>query len=365
MKVLISGGGTGGHIFPAIAIADALKQEDTATQVLFVGAKGKMEMEKVPQAGYTIKALNIAGLQRNKIASNLSLPFKMGISFFQAIGILLQFKPDVVVGVGGYASFMMCRVAQLRGIPTLLLEQNAFAGKTNCILSKRAKCICTAFDKVKNLSVNASSKIVKTGNPIRQSITDNPYKRLQSKQDFHLPENQITLLIIGGSQGALNINKAIRHLLPFFKEHHIQLIWQTGKYFYSQALEASQHYTNVQVFAFVDDMAKVYTAADIIVSRSGAIALAELCVIGKPTIFIPLPTAAENHQYYNAKVLVDNDAALLVEEKHIGTLQSMILSLIQDKDKCETLSRNMVKQAIANADKKIVEQIIKLKNNCR
>jgi UDP-N-acetylglucosamine--N-acetylmuramyl-(pentapeptide) pyrophosphoryl-undecaprenol N-acetylglucosamine transferase len=361
IKVIISGGGTGGHIFPAISIANALKRREPEANILFVGARGKMEMVKVPAAGYPIEGLWISGLQRSLTFKNLLFPLKVFSSLLKARKIINRFKPDVVIGVGGYASGPTLRTASKKKIPTLIQEQNSFPGLTNKILAKNVSCICVAYDGMNKYF--PESKIVKTGNPVRQNVIDIDGKRDKAFKFFELDKNKKTILVIGGSQGALSINKAIHQNLQSFIDNNIQLLWQTGKPYYETAIEAAKELKakSVKVTAFIDRMDYAYAAADTIVSRAGAIAISEICAIGKPTIFIPLPTAAEDHQKKNAHALVEKNAALCIENNEvIDQLGNVAIDLINDINQKLALSSNLKKLAITDADERIVDEILKL-----
>ncbi len=356
-KIIIAGGGTGGHIFPAIAIANAIKQQQPDTDILFIGAAGKMEMEKVPQAGYPIKGLTIAGFNRNSLIKNISLPFKIIKSFFQVRIIINQFKPTAVVGVGGYSSFPVLRVAQRKGIPTFIHESNSFAGKTNIILGKKATKIFVATDGMDNFF--PTNKIVVTGNPVRKSIAKSNVTKEEALKFFDLNNNKKTVLIVGGSLGAKSINDAIANHLKTFDEHGLQLIWQTGK-------NNANHYKlialgkqNIWVGEFITQMEMGYAAADIVISRAGAMAVTELCVAGKPVIFVPYPFAAEDHQTANALALVNKNAALLIKDSDVNdALVNTVIELSKNELSQQVLQRNISALAIKNADEIIAKQIL-------
>lgn len=360
-KVIISGGGTGGHIFPAIAIANALKKREPDVDILFVGAQGKMEMEKVPAAGYPIEGLWISGLQRKLTLKNLSFPFKVISSLIKAKKIISNFNPDVVIGVGGYASGPILRAATKKKIPALIQEQNSYPGITNKLLAKDVSKICVAYDGMeKFFPVN---KIVKTGNPVRQNVIDINGKSDSAYQFFNLDKNKKTILVVGGSQGALSINKAIHKYLDLIVKNGIQLIWQTGNYYFETAEQATKDLADkgIRTIQFIDRMDFAYSVADVIISRAGAIAISEICAVGKPTIFIPLPTAAEDHQKKNALALVKKEAALYIENNGaINKLGTAVIDLINNKKQQLVLSTNLKKLAITNADERIVDEILKL-----
>lgn len=359
-KIIIAGGGTGGHIFPAIAIANALKKTEPDIDILFVGALGKMEMEKVPQAGYPIEGLEIAGFNRSNMLKNLLLPFKILKSLGQARRILQRFQPDAVVGVGGYASFPMLRKAQRTGIPTLIQEQNSFAGKTNMILGKKARRICVAYEGMEKFF--PADKLVLTGNPVRGNITQSAITREEALQHFGLHSGKTTVFAVGGSLGAKAINEALHPLLAKFVEKDIQLIWQTGKpYFDTARTAASPYATHVKVFDFINLMDFAYKASDVVISRAGALAIAELCVVKKPVIFVPYPFAAEDHQTFNAQSLVTKKAALMIKNDEAGALLgNTLFSLVQNKALMEQLEQNIAKLGNSNADMVIAKQVLAL-----
>jgi UDP-N-acetylglucosamine--N-acetylmuramyl-(pentapeptide) pyrophosphoryl-undecaprenol N-acetylglucosamine transferase len=363
LKVIISGGGTGGHIFPAVAIANALKRKVHEVDILFIGAKDKMEMEKVPAAGYPIEALWISGLQRKLTLKNLTFPLKVIASMIKAGKIIRRFKPDVVIGVGGFASGPTLRVATNRKIPALIQEQNSFPGITNKILAKKVNRICVAYEGMEKFF--PKEKIVLTGNPVRQEVIDIEGKEAAGFKLFGLTSEKPVVLVIGGSQGALSINKSIRNHLDQFVENGIQLIWQTGKYFFETAQEAAKEYhpKGIRTVAFIDRMDYAYAVANVIVSRAGAIAISEICAVGKPSIFVPLPSAAEDHQTKNAQALVERQAALMVKDAEANELLvQSVLNLVKDKEKQKELARNLLKLAKKDADDKIAEEVLSLVN---
>lgn len=358
-RIIIAGGGTGGHIFPAVAIANALKQQDAAHQILFVGANGKMEMEKVPQAGYDIKGLDIAGFNRSSLLKNLGLPFKLIKSFFQVRGIINEFKPDAVVGVGGYSSFPVLRYAQAKGIPTFIHESNSFAGKSNILLGKKVTKAFVAIDGMEKFF--PADRLVITGNPVRPAIVKvEQVSKAEALRFFNLAEGKVTVLAVGGSLGARSINEALEARLDDFEKNGLQLIWQTGKTEMERWKQKATGKQGVWVNDFITQMELAYAAADIVVSRSGAMAVAELCVVKKPVVFVPYPFAAEDHQTVNAKKLVDKNAALMVKdseakEKIVDTL----LVLAADKNQQALLKGNIEKLAVLDADRRIAEEILK------
>ncbi len=359
-KIIIAGGGTGGHIFPAIAIANALRKLEPDTEILFVGAKGKMEMEKVPQAGYKIVGLEIAGFNRSNMLKNLLLPFKLLKSLNQARNILKEFQPDVVVGVGGYASFPILREAQRKGIPTLIQEQNSYAGKSNKILGRKASRICVAYEGMDKFF--PADKILLTGNPVRGAITQSAVTREEALLHFGLAQGKPTLFAVGGSLGAKSINEALLPHLAEFVNKDVQLIWQTGKLFFDIAKSAAGPFaTHVKVYDFINVMDFAYKAADAVISRAGALAIAELCVVRKPVIFVPYPFAAEDHQTQNALSLVNKHAAMMIkDDEAFNRLANEALSLVQNKAMMEQLERNITPLGNTNADMTIARAVLGL-----
>ena len=359
-KVIISGGGTGGHIFPAIAIANALQKKLPALEILFIGAQGRMEMEKVPKAGYRIEGLPIAGLQRSLSLKNLSLPFKVITSLMKAASIIKSFKPDVVVGVGGYASGPVLFAAALKGIPTLIQEQNSYAGITNKILGKRARKICVAYEGMDKFF--AKDKIVITGNPVRKDILDLVGKKSEAQKYFGLDANRKTILIIGGSLGARTINESVLAGLSQLVAADIQLLWQAGNRYYESVAKAVTGYEEkVKVKEFIERMDLAYAVADIVISRAGALSIAELCVTGKPSVLVPSPNVAEDHQTKNAQALVNGDAALLVEDADAREkLVTTALELLRDEILQKRLTGNIAKLARPGADDAIAAQVLAL-----
>lgn len=356
-KFVIAGGGTGGHIFPAIAIANAIKAKKSDAIILFIGAKGKMEMEKVPQAGYPIKGIDIAGFNRSSLIKNIVLPFKLIKSFFQVRRIFREFKPDTVIGVGGYSSFPVLRYAQQKGIDTFIHEQNSFAGKSNRLLGKRAVKVFVSTDGMEKFF--PTDKVVLVGNPIRSVISDSVITKEQGISHFGLSKTKKVLLSIGGSLGAKSINEAIASGLDKVIEHDIQLIWQTGKSFETRARQAAEHRSSVWVGAFIRDMEYALAAADVVVSRAGAMSIAELCISGKPSIFVPYPFAAEDHQTVNAMKLVEKNAAWMVPDAEAGEkLIEKALELLASEEKQKSFRSAMLANGIKNADLLIANQIL-------
>ena len=357
LRIIIAGGGTGGHIFPAIAVAQAIQKLQPDAAILFVGAQGKMEMEKVPQAGYQIIGLTIAGFNRQNMLKNLSLPFKLIKSFIQVKTIFKQFKPNAVFGVGGYSSFPVLKYAQTRGIPTFIHEANAFAGKANQWLGKQAIKIFTGTKGMEQFF--PFKKIQITGNPVRQNIAEGTIEKEAALLQFGLLPNHTTLLIIGGSLGAASINQAILENLAAFETMGLQLIWQTGKPNAAMYKSAASQFGNVYVDSFINDMSAAYAAADMVVSRSGAMAVAEISMTGKACIFVPYPHAAEDHQTYNAKVLVKEQAAqMIADENVINELFPMIEKLIANKTLLNQMGTKIQSFAWKNADQLIAAEII-------
>ncbi len=361
-KFIISGGGTGGHIYPAVAIANELKTRFPDAEFLFVGAKDRMEMEKVPQAGYKIKGLWISGLQRSLSLQNLAFPLKLVSSLQKSLQILKEFKPDVAIGTGGYASAPLLRMAALKGIPCLIQEQNSHAGITNKWLSSKVQKICVAYEGMEKFF--PSEKVRITGNPVRQDLLDISLKREEAVAFFNLKKEKKTLLVLGGSLGARRINQLIEKSLPFFEKNNLQVIWQCGK-FYEETYKNKGSQT-VQIHPFLNRMDLAYEAADFIISRAGALSVSELCLVGKPVIFIPSPNVAEDHQTKNALAISEKNAALLIKESELdANFENEFSSLLASEEKQKTLSENIKKLAKPNATKDIVEEIEKLLEKSR
>ena len=358
-RIIIAGGGTGGHIFPAIAIANALRKIDTGIEILFVGAKGKMEMEKIPQAGYNIKGLDIAGFNRSSLIKNISLPFKLVKSFLQVRTIVKNFHPDAIIGVGGYSSFPVLRFGQAKGIPTFIHESNSFAGKSNILLGKKATKVFVATDGMEKFF--PKEKILITGNPVRSTISQSAVTRSEGIKFFGLAENKKTVFAVGGSLGAKSINEAISKHLDELLTSGLQLIWQTGKPYAEQAKEETKGRSSVSANEFITQMDCAYAAADVVISRSGAMAIAELCVARKPVLFVPYPYAAEDHQTVNAQNLVNKNAALMVTDNEaLDKVVPTIIELANDGNKQAELIENIGRLAITDADKRIAEEVLKL-----
>lgn len=368
MRAIISGGGTGGHIFPAIAIANKIKEQEPESDILFVGALGKMEMQKVPQAGYKIVGLPIAGFQRKKLWKNITLPLKMFVSSRKAKKIIKNFKPDIVIGVGGYASWATLKQAQSLGVPTLLQEQNSLAGKSNQILGTKAQKICVAYDGMDKFF--QKDKIVFTGNPVRKNISHMQENRELLKQEaikeFNLNATKRTILVTGGSLGAGTINRSIENALQYFIDNDIQLLWQTGKYYYNGIIERTKQLfaTNnkakelIHIHEFIFEMDKAYSICDVVVARAGALSISELCLVGKPVILVPSPNVAEDHQTKNAMAIVNHNAAIMIKDAELqDRLIPVVGNLIKDNERMQTLGNNILKLGIKDADQKIFQQI--------
>jgi len=360
-RVIISGGGTGGHIFPAIAIADEIKRRNPSVEILFVGANGKMEMEKVPQAGYKIKGLDIVGFQRRLTLSNFLLPFKIIASLWNAYKIIKNFKPQVVIGVGGYASGPTLQAATFLAIPTLIQEQNSFPGKTNKILSKKVTTICTAYEGLEQFF--PVSKIVFTGNPVRPEMVDLTDKKVEAYNFYGLDSTKKTILVIGGSLGARTLNESVKLHLKEIQNNNLQILWQCGK-FYSESLTAelkNVNFDGIKMVQFIARMDLAYAVADVIISRAGAISVSELCLVKKPVVLVPSPNVAENHQTKNAMALVSKEAAVLV--KDVEAKESLIhrtIELIKNEEQQQKLILEISKLGKPNATAAIVDEVEKI-----
>jgi len=357
VNILISGGGTGGHIYPAIAIANELKRRNAEANFLFVGAKDRMEMEKVPQAGYAIKGLWITGIQRKLTLKNLLFPFKLIHSLYNAKKIIKKFNPNVVVGTGGFASGPTLQMAAKKGVPILLQEQNSYPGITNKILAKKASAICVAYDGLERFF--PKDKIIKTGNPVRQDLLEISHKRAEAQAFYKLDTAQKTLLVLGGSLGARAINKLIESQIDWLVDNKVQVIWQTGKFYF----ETYKHFDSlkgVQVFEFINTMDLVYAAADIIISRAGAGSISELCIVGKPVIFIPSPNVSEDHQTKNAMAVATKNAAILIKENELRDFQNQFKNLLKSQEKQDELGKNIKLLALPNATEHIANEVEKL-----
>lgn len=357
-KIILSGGGTGGHIYPAIAIANELKSRFPNAEFLFVGAKDRMEMEKVPQAGYKIKGLWITGIQRQLTFRNLMFPLKLISSLWNARKIIKAFKPDVAIGTGGFASGPVLQMAALKNVPYLIQEQNSFPGITNKMLAKKAQKICVAYDGLERFF--PKDKIIKTGNPVRESLLNIVSKTAEAQTFFNLKLGKKTLLVLGGSLGSRRINQLIESKLDFLNTQNVQIIWQCGKLYFSQ-YKIYGNTKNVQVFEFLNNMDFAYAAADIVISRAGASSVSELCIVGKPVIFIPSPNVAEDHQTKNAMAIVSKDAAIIIKEEDLDAdFENKFSQLITSLEKQKILSENIKKLALVNATNQIVDEVEKL-----
>lgn len=371
LRIIISGGGTGGHIFPAVSIANAIREQLPGTQILFVGAEGRMEMQRVPAAGYEIIGLPIAGFDRKNLFKNFSVLLKLLKSQIKARNIIKQFKPDIAVGVGGYASGPTLNMAGKLGIPTLLQEQNSYAGVTNKLLAKRAQRICVAYDHMERFF--DAKKIILTGNPVRQNLLNESITREEALKFFGFTPEKKTILVIGGSLGARTINESILAGIGLLKRNDVQVIWQTGKYYYTSILKtileqegASAHCKpchNLPLYVtdFISSMEHAYAAADLVVSRAGAGSISEFCLLGKPVILVPSPNVAEDHQTKNAQALVEKEAALMIRDSEAPkALILEALRLITDEEKLHSLSTNIKSLAKPHAAETIANEVIKL-----
>jgi UDP-N-acetylglucosamine--N-acetylmuramyl-(pentapeptide) pyrophosphoryl-undecaprenol N-acetylglucosamine transferase len=364
LRVIVSGGGTGGHIFPAISIANAIKAKNPEAEILFVGALGRMEMQRVPAAGYRIVGLPIAGFNRKNMLKNVAVLFKILKCQRMARKIIKEFRPQVVVGVGGYASGPTLKVAAKMGIPTLIQEQNSYAGVTNKLLAKSAKKICVAYDGMERFF--PADKIIKTGNPVRQNLLDAKVTKAEAAESFELSPEKRTVLIVGGSLGARTVNESILQHLEDIRmaKDKVQFIWQTGKY-YSQTIHEElskvDDVPNLRVMDFIADMDKAYTLADLVVSRAGASSISELCLLEKPCILVPSPNVAEDHQTKNAQALSSRGAALFVRDADArNTLVPLALQTVQDDEQLKSLGENAGKLAYHNSAQMIADEVLKL-----
>ncbi|MEO6961148.1 MAG: undecaprenyldiphospho-muramoylpentapeptide beta-N-acetylglucosaminyltransferase [Puia sp.] len=357
-RIIIAGGGTGGHIFPAVAIANALRKKEPDIDILFVGAKGKMEMQKVPEAGYKIEGIDIAGFNRSSLIKNIGLPYKLIKSFFQVKKIFQSFRPDAAIGVGGYSTFPVLRYAQAKGIPTFIHESNSFAGKSNMLLGKKATRIFAASDGMEKFF--PANRLMYTGNPVRTQIVGSNISRAEGLAFFGLDAAHTSVLVTGGSLGAKSINEAIDAGIPLLIKNKIQLIWQTGKTFAAKAAEHAAESRLIWSNQFISKMEYAYAAADIVVSRSGS-ALYELCVVKKPVIFVPYPHATEDHQTVNALNLVNKQAALMIPDGKVKEeLVPTLIGLAHNPEEQEVLRNNIGRLAITDADGKIAAEILKV-----
>ena len=356
-RIIIAGGGTGGHIFPALSIAHALRSAEPDVQILFVGAKGRMEMEKVPEAGYPIEGLDIAGFDRQALWKNITLPFRLLQSFRQVKGITARFRPQAVVGVGGYSSFPMLRYAQSKGIPTFIHESNSYAGKSNILLGRRATRVFTATEGMERYF--PADRITVTGNPVRRDIAQSSLTREEGIRHFGLDPAKTTILAMGGSLGAKSINESVETGLGTMASKGLQLIWQTGMAFAPRAEASACGMTGVWTSAFIREMPQAYAAADLVVSRSGAMSVTEISVTAKPSVLVPYPLAAEDHQTFNARVLSDRGAAVLVPDAQAAErLVAEVVALAMDGERRREMGRLAGSGAVRDADVRIAGRIL-------
>jgi undecaprenyldiphospho-muramoylpentapeptide beta-N-acetylglucosaminyltransferase len=362
LRVIISGGGTGGHIFPAISIANAIRAKHPDARILFTGALGRMEMQRVPQAGYEIKGLPISGFDRKHLLKNIAVLFKIWKSERMARNIIKQFKPMVAVGVGGYASGPTLNVCAERGIPCLIQEQNSYAGVTNKLLAKKADKICVAYEGMERFF--PADKIIMTGNPVRQNVLSSALTPEEARKSFGLDPEKKTILLVGGSLGARTINESMQKHLDLIRQSDVQFIWQTGKYYYEEMAAAVKAYgelPNLKVLDFISDMGAAYKSADLVISRAGASSISEFCLIGQPVILVPSPNVAEDHQTKNTMALVDKDAAVYVKDADApDTLLTTALGIINNEAKLESLHKNILKLALKNSAEVIADEVVKL-----
>lgn len=360
-KVIISGGGTGGHIFPALSIANALRRRDPDIKILFVGAKGRMEMERVPAAGYDIEGLEVMGFDRKRLWRNFKVLWKLMKSRRKAKKIIRDFGADIVVGVGGYASGPTLMMAQKLNIPTLIQEQNSYAGVTNKHLGKKAGCICVAYDNMERFF--PADRIVMTGNPVREAITTCTVDKVEAKRQLGFDPEKPLVAVVGGSLGARTVNEAVKASMDRITAAGAQILWQTGKYYADSCIPAAEGKVGVQAMAFVSRMDLVYRAADLIVSRAGASTISELQIVGTPAVLIPSPNVAEDHQRKNAQALADRDAAVMIlDADATASLADTVTSLLADKERLASLGKNVKAMAQEHSDERIVDHIYALCN---
>lgn len=358
-KILISGGGTGGHIFPAISIANALKRRLDNPEILFVGADNRMEMEKVPQSGYNIIGLPVAGFNRRNLLKNFSVLYKLAKSITKARKIVREFKPDIAIGVGGYASGPVLKAAQQKGVPTLLQEQNSYAGVTNKMLAADATRICVAYEGMERFFPR--ERIVMTGNPVRKELTDSTRTKQQARESFGLSAELPTVLIVGGSLGALTLNESLESGLKTLVDKGMQVIWQTGKNFGDRGTKVAKGLKGTVVTTFITDMASAYAAADLVVSRAGAGSISELELLGKPAVLVPSPNVAEDHQTKNALALAERNAAVMVKDTEArDKLIPAVCELMADPDRLKKMGENIRAMALPDSDEKIVDQVVEI-----
>lgn len=363
LRIIISGGGTGGHIFPAVSIANAIKAKHPEAKILFVGAEGRMEMQRVPAAGYDIKGLPIKGFNRANLLKNVSVLMKLWKSLRMACTIIKDFKPQVAVGVGGYASGATLYECSRMGIPCLIQEQNSYAGVTNKLLSKRAKKICVAYEGMERFF--PADRIIMTGNPVRQNVLDTPLTEEEARKSFGLNPTKKTILLVGGSLGARTINRAVLEHLNLVEGSNVQFIWQTGKYYHQSILDEmkGKNIPNLKIMDFISDMGAAYKAANLVISRAGASSISEFQLIGKPVILVPSPNVAEDHQTKNAMALVNKNAALFVKDIEApDTLLEMAIRTVSDNEKLNELSENVKKMGLQNSAEVIADEVMKLIN---
>lgn len=363
LRIIISGGGTGGHIFPAVSIANAIKAKHPEAKILFVGAEGRMEMQRVPAAGYDIKGLPIKGFNRANLLKNVSVLMKLWKSLRMARTIIKDFKPQVAVGVGGYASGATLYECSRMGIPCLIQEQNSYAGVTNKLLSKRAKKICVTYEGMERFF--PADRIIMTGNPVRQNVLDTPLTEEEARKSFGLNPTKKTILLVGGSLGARTINRAVLEHLNLVEGSNVQFIWQTGKYYHQSILDEmkGKNIPNLKIMDFISDMGAAYKAANLVISRAGASSISEFQLIGKPVILVPSPNVAEDHQTKNAMALVNKNAALFVKDIEApDTLLEMAIRTVSDNEKLNELSENVKKMGLQNSAEVIADEVMKLIN---
>lgn len=363
LRIIISGGGTGGHIFPAVSIANAIKAKHPEAKILFVGAEGRMEMQRVPAAGYDIKGLPIKGFNRANLLKNVSVLMKLWKSLRMARTIIKDFKPQVAIGVGGYASGATLYECSRMGIPCLIQEQNSYAGVTNKLLSKRAKKICVAYEGMERFF--PADRIIMTGNPVRQNVLDTPLTEEEARKSFGLNPTKKTILLVGGSLGARTINRAVLEHLNLVEGSNVQFIWQTGKYYHQSILDEmkGKNIPNLKIMDFISDMGAAYKAANLVISRAGASSISEFQLIGKPVILVPSPNVAEDHQTKNAMALVNKNAALFVKDIEApDTLLEMAIRTVSDNEKLNELSENVKKMGLQNSAEVIADEVMKLIN---
>ena len=367
LRVIISGGGTGGHIFPAVSIANAIKAKHPEAKILFVGAEGRMEMQRVPAAGYEIKGLPVCGFDRKNLLKNIVVLYKLAKSQLKARKIIKEFNPQVAVGVGGYASGPTLKVAGMIGVPTLIQEQNSYAGVTNKLLAKKAKKICVAYEGMERFF--EKDKIILTGNPVRQGLLENKTDKQEALKSFNLNANKKTILIVGGSLGARTINQSVLANIELIRNSNVQFIWQTGKIYFEQAkaaVEKEDELPMLYITDFISKMENAYSAADLVISRAGAGSISEFCLLGKPVILVPSPNVAEDHQTKNAMALVKKNAAICIKDNEaVENLIRTALEIVKNDNKLNELSKNIVTLAHNNSANIIAEEVFKLAANYR